>query len=231
MITVHVNSYQPANVQELRALLKRQFPEAHRVEPAAPVEKGPLMQTGIPALDAVGLPESGLMELVGAEATGVSLVVWGVIRHLLIAGHAVALVDSGDSCDVVQAWPEEITARLLWVRCRGMEETVRAMDLLVRDGNVRHLIMDLQGAAVPLPGHVPHPVWYRLRNVAEETGMWMLVTSREHIVPCAVIRCHLTYRFGLDDLNTPRETLLERITMEVPHRHRLSDKDPLRQVG
>ena len=182
MITVHVNSYQPANVQELRALLK----------PAAPVEKGPLMQTGIPALDAVGLPESGLMELVGAEATGVSLVVWGVIRHLLIAGHAVALVDSGDSCDVVQAWPEEITA---------------------------------------LPGHVPHPVWYRLRNVAEETGMWMLVTSREHIVPCAVIRCHLTYRFGLDDLNTPRETLLERITMEVPHRHRLSDKDPLRQVG
>ena len=82
-----------------------------------------------------------------------------------------------------------------------------------------------------LPGHVPHPVWYRLRNVAEETGMWILVTSRKRTVPCAVMRCHLTYRFGLDDLNVPRETLLDRITVEIPHRRESSDEASLRQVG
>ena len=218
-ITVQMNRIdRQADLRQLRALLKRQFPHAHREAAATvPVEKGRLSPMGIPALDAAGLPETGLIELVGAEATGVNLVVWGVIRQLLISGHAVALVDGGDGYDVIHDWPGEITARLLWVRCRGVDQAVRAVDLLVRDGNVKHLVMDLHGTAkqaIPVPG----PAWYRLRNAAEETGMWLLVTSRQRSVPCAAVRCHLTSQFGLDALSRPREILLGEVTVETHHR-------------
>ena len=238
--TVHMNSSgsspKRADFQALRALLQKRYPEAHRrVEAGAgngPVMVngsggGPLLPTGIPGLDAEGVPETGLIEVVGAEASGVSLVIWSVIRQVLHSGRAVALIDSGDGCDVARAWPEEIMARLLWVRCHGVEEAVRAMDLLVRDGNVRHLIMDLrenarEGVRKSPPGSsvyaVPHPVWYRLRNVAEENALWVMVASRERTVPCAIMRCQLSGRFGLGDLSVPRETLLKRVAVEVEHR-------------
>lgn len=229
-LSVLMNIQKQVRLQELRALLKQQFPEAHRGETAAPeTDEVPSFSTGIPALDAVRLPKTGLIELTGASTAGVGLVLWSLIRQRLGSGHAMVLVDSMDSCDVTEAWPEEAMARLLWIRCHGVEEAMQAMDLLVRDGNVRHLVMDLQGVHKQ---YVPHPLWYRLRNVAEENGLWMLVTSREPIVPCAVMRCQLRCRFGLDDLNVPRETLLQKIAVHVMHRHASRPANPsLRQVG
>ena len=162
-----------------------------------------------------------------------------MIRQVLCAGRAVALMDSGDGCDVARAWPEEIMARLLWVRCHGVEEAVRAMDLLVRDGNVRHLIMDLREdvrarRALSGSGRVSHPGWYRLRNVAEENGLWVIVASGKPVVPCAVMRCRLTSCFRLEDLSMPREELLERVTAQVERRRGRQQgvaSETLRQVG
>jgi hypothetical protein len=223
------------SLQELRALLKQRFPEAHPTPKGSATEVEAALQTGVPALDAAGLPASGLIELTGAASSGVSLAIWAVIRQRLLDGHAVAFVDSHNQADMAQAWPERLTARLLWVRCHTTGEAMQAMDLLVRDGNIRHLILDLQKSPHPRQPHtLPAPLWYRLRNVAETHGAWILIASHTPTVPCAMVRAELTHRFGLDALSTPRETLLQHLGVTIHHRRDHQSppvKGALRQVG
>ncbi len=221
-----------AELQELRALLKREFPEAHQER--LPESEEPVFRTGIPAVDQMGLPQTGLLELVGGESSGLGLLLWGVARYLLVQGHPLAWIDRRDACDVTASWSESCLARLLWVRCRHQEEAVRAMDLLVRDGNVRHLILDLRQPAGERSHLIPHPVWYRLRNVAEESGLWILVASRQRLVPCAVCRGELTSRYQLKDLHVEREALLERLVIHASERRTLPTPETdlaWRQVG
>lgn len=263
-------SISPKQVElhDLRALLRQRFPEAQRrVEKAmvplaeevrlpeadggeAPhqpqTETGGLgFRTGIRSLDAEGVPGKGLMEVVGGASSGLDLVVWSVIYHGLRAEQAMALVDGGDGCDVARAWPEDLMKRLLWVRCQGVEEAVRATDLLVRDGNIRYLLVHLpafwptqekQERGKRAWTRVPLPVWYRLRNVAEENGLWVMVASQERTVPCAMMRCQLRGRFGLDDLSVPRAHLLRQLAVQVEHRQgglrrEVRAKDEIRQAG
>ncbi len=165
---------QQADLQALRTLLKQRFPEARPTltDTGSATDVEEAFRTGVPALDAAGVPPKGLIELTGTPSSGISLVIWAVIRQRLLSGHAVALVDSSDSADAARAWPGTLTSRLLWVRCSHAKEALLAMDLLVRDGNIRHLVMDLQGnTREPRSSPtIPQPLWYRLRNVAEDHG-------------------------------------------------------------
>ena len=66
--------------------------------------------------------------------------------QLIEAAHAarrpLALVDANDSFDPDGATNEQLAA-LLWVRCTGLEQAVHATDLLLRDGNLPLVVLDL----------------------------------------------------------------------------------------
>jgi len=84
-----------------------------------------------------------LIEIVAATRTSGSA---SLIRTLLCQAteekKITALLDGGDSLDVTSLDPA-VLSRLLWVRCRSAEETIKAADLLLRDGNVPLVLLDL----------------------------------------------------------------------------------------
>ena len=79
------------------------------------------------------------------------------------------LVDGGDSFD-----PASHTAaacsQLLWVRCAKIQEALKAADLLVRDGNVPFVILDLCGLPMAALRSIPASAWWRLTLLLSQVG-------------------------------------------------------------
>ena len=109
---------------------------------------------GWPALDAAagdGLPKGGIAELHCVQHGGAL-----AVAQLLAAAHRrkdrVVLIDGADGFDLASVEPAALT-RLLWVRCRSAVEAVKAADLLLRDGNLPFVLLNLRGCsdAVRLP--------------------------------------------------------------------------------
>jgi hypothetical protein len=69
--------------------------------------------------------------------------------------------------------------RLLWVRCRGLEQAFRSLDLLLHGGGFGFIALDLGDAPVRQVRKVPLNVWFRLRRAVEDTSTVLLVLSQE----------------------------------------------------
>jgi len=196
-------------VVELRSLLREQFPEAHAPEkPAIPESEDgePGFSLGVKCLDDLRAIEPGTVtELVGRRAgCGVGAVIAALVkaasdgepkRHL-------ALIDGAGSFDP-QGLGEELCRRLLWVRCRRdrIDHAVKAADLLLRDGNLPLVLMDLQLGSPRDIRPVPGSSWYRLRNLAEKTGATFLAFTPEPLIPAAQLRIELRQTWDLDDID------------------------------
>ncbi len=159
---------------------------------------------GWPALDAAageGLPKGDLTELHCARHGGAL----AVAQILAAARHFVALIDGSDSFDLAGIESSAL-ARLLWVRCHNATEAVKAADLLLRDGNLPLVLMNLRGCADA--ARVPSQAWYRLQRIVEVSGTALLVLTPRPMIPSARIRIALHRTFTLDDLERDRTALV-----------------------
>lgn len=122
----------------------------------------------------------------------------------------VALVDGADafSPSVVT---QETRQRLLWVRCHRVTEAVRAADLLLRDGNLATVLLDLRLLPLRELLRQPSSVWHRLRMLAERAHVSVGVFSPCRVVPCAARRWVLEADLGLHALEEPAETVAARL--------------------
>lgn len=194
-----------AKIIAFRDLLHRKFPAAH----AAPRPAADASLTGIACLDAIGLGKGAITELVGeAEGSGAGLLIAALLQREMAVREPTALVDARDVFDP-HSVPTAALEGLLWIRCREVAKAMRVTDLLLRDGNLPLIILDLQSHAPREVQAVPSSSWHRLRVLAEKSGVTLCAFTPCKVVPCARARLMLESRFTLDALERPRAELVQ----------------------
>lgn len=195
---------------ELRELIAR-----HASTPPPRETRGLL--TGIKAFDhtiAGGLVTGGMVELVCLPHTigGSSLMV-AILRQL---GRSSALIDGNDTFDP-QSAGADVLKHLLWIRCRKTAEAIRAADLLLRDGNLPLIFLDLRGNSSTELRKIPGSTWYRFQRMLEPTAVALLVLTPRPLVPCAQARLELRSAFDLLALEREPAELVRSFRLDAIH--------------
>ena len=195
LITVLLNSSQksPESLLELRKHLREQFPDAHRAPSGKPAPPRDTLKTGAPCLDQAGIPRGTLTEVIGppgAPHTGGALLISSILTAAATDQRRIILIDGRDSFDPASNGAE-LCQQLLWVRCRKATEAIRCADLLLRDGNLPLILMDLQLNPARELQQIPGTTWFRLRNLAEQTAAALILLTPTQIVTSAHQRFHL----------------------------------------
>ena len=155
----------------------------------------PAVTSGIAAFDQRGgIPRAALTDLAGAPSSGRASVLLSLFRHVAARGECSVLLDAQDSFDPRSAAEAGVDlSRLLWVRCRDVEQTLKAGDLLVHAGGFTLVVLDLSGIEEHLTRRIPAAVWFRLRRGAEQSGC-ALVVSGQHRLAGSCAQLQMTVR-------------------------------------
>jgi len=145
----------------------------------------PIVETvtaGIPPVDLFtgGLPRGSLTEIYGPPCSGKTSVLISALAVRTAESEVCALVDARDAFDPHSA--EEAGVRLkqlLWVRCRNVDQALRAADLLIQGGGFGLIALDLSDTPPRVVRHVPLNVWFRLRKAVESTPTVLIVLGQE----------------------------------------------------
>ncbi|HYF35710.1 MAG TPA: hypothetical protein VD994_10500, partial [Prosthecobacter sp.] len=172
-------------------------------------------QTSLPCLDAAGFYPGAITEVVGeAKSCGAGLLIAALVENPGVIQQPVVLVDGCDAFD-----PHAVTAaarnRLLWLRCKGLTNATQAADLLLRDGNMPLILLDLQLCASRQLLSLPSSIWHRLRFLAEKSGAVLCVFTPCRVIACARSRLILEQAFSLKALEQPRAELVRDLQTRV----------------
>lgn len=212
--SVHVNTITPANIVAFRDFLRERFPEAHaqRLGPGQGLE-APSM--GLSCLDMLGISRGSITEVVGATpGCGVGVLLAALLQRETTVTELTALVDGSDAFDPWSVEPG-VLERLLWVRCRDAARAVRATDLLLRDGNIPLVLLDLQLHSLRAVQGLPASNWHRLRLLAEKSGTCLCAFTPVRTVTCARTRVVMNQQFRLEDQHVEHELLHSRLRPQV----------------
>jgi hypothetical protein len=213
-------------VIQLRQILADKFPgvRLHLEEdsPGAPEKSEGLSR--VLDLFQNQLAKGTLNELVaGGETSGSATLMRALVNWAAGQNQIMALVDGCDCFDVTAVESRELS-RLLWVRCADAEQALKAADLLLRDGNLPLILLDLKLNPEIQLRKIPATTWYRLQRLVEMTSaIFVAVTPRPLIAP-AQTRITLQSGFVLADLERDASDLLQELNWEVAdarHAHRI----------
>jgi hypothetical protein len=138
--------------------------------------------TGIPEIDALagGLPRGALTEICGPPCSGRTTVLLSALASRTAQEEVCALIDARDSFDPRSAEAAGVELQqLLWVRCRGLDQSLRAADLLIQGGGFGFIALDLSDIAPETVRHVPLNAWFRFRRAVEDTSTVLLLMEQE----------------------------------------------------
>jgi hypothetical protein len=214
----------PESLAALRRLLAERFP------PTAP-RFAAVLPTGIAAIDELtggGLPAGGITEVVApAPSSGGQLLMLSLLASTRARRARAALVDGLDAFDP-QSHEPSILQHLVWVRCRTLDEALRAADLLVRDANFALVVVDLRGFTRPALRSVPATTWYRWQRAVERTDLALVVLTTvapfrpaqgpeqvEGLVGSARLRLNLAGTFQLAAFDEEQARLALQLQVEV----------------
>jgi recombination protein RecA len=148
-----------------------------------------LVSSGIPEIDscAGGLPRGAMTEIYGPPCSGRTSLLISALASRTADGEVCALVDARDSFD-----PETANAggvelnQLLWVRCRNIDQALRATDLLIQGGGFGLVAIDLSDVVPKTVRQVPLNAWFRFRRAVEGSPtILMLVEQESNAKTCA----------------------------------------------
>ena len=197
-----------SKIIELRELLAAKYPVCSQ-------RTGGCLPTGVAQVDALlhgGLPLGGMTEVVCPSGTGLLLA--ALIRATQQRRGLLALIDGGDAFDPAGI-PKAALPRLLWVRTRTATQAVQAADLLLRDGNLNLVVLDLQATRAPEVRQIPSTSWYRLQRVVEPTTTAFVVLTPQPLVSGARPRVVLKTQFSLAAFDCRQHDLLGRLHVEL----------------
>ncbi|MEO6789182.1 MAG: hypothetical protein ABI318_23915 [Chthoniobacteraceae bacterium] len=165
----------------MRRLLAEKFPAAEQ-------KPGGLFRSGLASVDALegGLRRAAVTELSGASGDG-ALFLHAMLRALCRENCFAALVDAGRSFDP-DGFASSALARLLVVFCTDSPQAVKATDLLLRDGNLSLVLLDLQAVPSAQLRRIPASTWHRFQRLAEQTSSALVVLTPQPIVESARVR-------------------------------------------
>ena len=181
-----------SKIIELRELLAAKYPA-----PSCP--SSGCLPTNVERVDIAlggGLPQGSTVEII-CQGGGGGLRRAALGRTTWARRGLMALIDGANSFDYAGV-PRAVLSRLLWVRGRSAEQAVQVADLLLRDGNLGLVVMDLRANDVREVAKVPSSSWHRLQRVVEPSTTAFLVLTRQPTVSAARPRLRLDARFGLD---------------------------------
>ncbi len=200
-----------AKILHLRELIQGHL----HAPPSAPRAYSP---SGFPPLDSLlegGLWKGALFEFSSpAKTSGASLLMHHLLRLSSQQGQHPALIDGRDTFDP-QSADRFLLTRLLWIRCQKAADALRCADLLLRDGNLPLVFLDLRGNSREELRRIPAPHWYRLQRMVEPTAVTLIALTAHSLIPCADVRLCLESRFGLESLEDDPQALLGRIHLHV----------------
>jgi hypothetical protein len=136
-----------------------------------------------------GLLRGAVTEITGSSS-GALVLLSAILRQAVEEGFHVGLVDGTSSFHPAD-WPDAQLQRVLWVMCRDSAKAVKAADLLVRDGNLPMLVIDLQGMSERELRKIPASTWHRFHRLMEVRDSVLLVLTSQPMVEGAVTRIAL----------------------------------------
>ena len=167
--------------------------------------------TGVSALDAAldgGLKKGTIVECVSRRlSTGGTSLLHAVLRNAAEEGRWSALIDGNDSFDP-QTAGAVVLSSLLWIRCQQVDKAIRSADLLLRDGNLPLIFLDLRSNSAAELRKVADTTWYRLQRAIEPTAATLLALTPHPLIASAHVRLGIDARFDLSALaRDPEENL------------------------
>src|SRR6201988_209579 len=130
-----------------------------------------MVSAAIPEIDSLtgGLPRGGLTEICGPPCSGRTSLLLAALASRTAEAEACALVDGRDGFDPHAAEAAGVELKqLLWVRCRNIDQALRATDLLLQGGGFGLIALDLSDLPPETIRHVPLHVWFRFRRAVED---------------------------------------------------------------
>jgi recombination protein RecA len=140
------------------------------------------VSAGIPEIDSLagGLPRGGLTEICGPPCSGRTTLLVSALAERTAHAEVCALVDGRDAFDPHSAEAAGVELqKLLWVRCRNIDQVFRATDLLLQGGGFGFVAVDLSDLPPETVRYVPLNAWFRLRRAVEDTSTILVVLERE----------------------------------------------------
>jgi recombination protein RecA len=137
---------------------------------------------GVPEIDRLtgGLPRGGLTEICGPASSGRTSVLMAAMAARTKAAEVCALVDARDAFDPQSAAEAGVRlGQLLWVRCRNVDQALRAADLLIQGGGFGLIALDLGDTPARMARAIPLPVWFRMRRAVENTPTILVALEQE----------------------------------------------------
>ncbi|MBX7209971.1 MAG: hypothetical protein K1X78_16760 [Verrucomicrobiaceae bacterium] len=200
------------NIVAFRDFLRARFPEAHAPQPAAEAQP---VAGGASCIEALDLRKGAVTEVVvPAPGSGAGLLIAGLLQREGACREPTALVDGADAFD---PWSltQDVLERVLWVRCCDPAKAIRATDLLLRDGNIPLVVLDLQAHPVRTVQGLPSSTWHRLRMLAEKSGACLCTFTPARAVPCAQTRALVRQRWSLMDQYREHTELLASLPLQI----------------
>ncbi len=165
------------------------FKQRERMAEMAPI--------GVAAMDALtgGLPRGGLTEVFGPAGSGKTSLLMAALAARTRAAEVCAVVDGRDAFDPASAEAAGVRLpQLLWVRCREIEQVLRAADLLIQGGGFGLIALDLSDLSPKLVRRIPLNVWFRMRRAVENTQTILLAVEEEsNAKTCASLVLQMKY--------------------------------------
>src|SRR5687768_10663431 len=205
------------NIVQIRQFLAEKFPGVRIGSEPAPVRDVPIWTTGLATLDDTlpgGLPRASLTELCASENSwGSALILRQLIRQAAATRQWLALVDGADSFDP-GAFDNATLEHILWLRCKNAAEAVKATDLILRDGNLPIILLDLALNPARELRKIPSSTWYRFQRLVEEGAAAFLAITPTPMASSAKHRIFLRGQMPADAFHLTETQLLQKIVVE-----------------
>lgn len=223
-----------AKIVQIRQLLREKYPGLRTRADELPVKRRDAWASGIAKLDESlggGFPKSALSEVIAPRRScGGALLLWQLLRRTAATNQFLALVDGRDSFDAA-AMEQSTLARLLWMRCQNAEEAIKATDLVLRDGNLPIVLLDLALNPLAELRRIPAPTWYRFQRIVEQSTAVFIVLTPGAMISPAQVRVLLRSRFDLNAVEADQVKLTLEMDFEVAEAGSATEEGWLRKTA
>ena len=194
-------------MEALRTLVAEKFPQSPRRFEGR-------LRIGCEAFDQKGGFLRGAVTEVCGSSAGGSLLLAAVGDAAARDGFCVGLVDAANSFEPSD-WTDEQLRRILWVMCSAAAPAIRATDILLRDGNLPIVILDLQMLPISQLWRVPSSTWHRFQRIIEPGATVLVVLTPQPMVEGVATRMAIRTNLTLDAMHLPRPALGEHLDVQV----------------